>query len=125
MACPSFQTTSFNCYLHCSSFKRSGSEKGFTCYIQCTHTQEKQDTQKYLLHKSQQDNVQLKITNHNRMHRIGLVSPLDFTRVYLPLSELLLHKEQNCCSVSRQMWCLVSGQRPYASEERSDQGQKW
>ena len=42
MARSSFQTTSFNCYLHCCSFKRPISEKGLTCDIQCTHTQEKQ-----------------------------------------------------------------------------------
>jgi len=60
------------------------------------HTLKKNSTQKYLLHKSQKDNAHLKTTNHNRMHRVGPVYPLDFTCVYLPLSELLLHKEQNC-----------------------------
>lgn len=114
MAYPSFQTTSFNCYLRWGSFKRPGSEKGLTCYIQCTHTPEEQDSQKYWLHKSQQDNAQLKINKWHGMRSASLVS-LDFTCVYLPPSEPLLHKQQNCCcrqtNVALGFWPEATGFR--------------
>lgn len=93
-----FHITSYTCYLHCTSFKRPGSEKSFPSYTHGIHTQEKQDSQKGLWHKGQQCHAHLKITSF-RMSRgwARCSSLLWITHVYPPLSKHLLPQEQSCC----------------------------